>query len=183
MGGQKLTGALGVPYREHLVRAVGHGVRGSADLIAYMFLTAASLCDRDRGSLGLIATNTVAQGDTREVGLDQIAADGFDIYAAVKSEKWPTKGANLEYSIVWASRHARRTGVRANADGIPRARDHARASTPSGRATGNPHRLGSNKGLAFQGRNVLGIGFTMSKPEADALIDRDSRNAEVLFPT
>jgi hypothetical protein len=181
LGGQKLTGALGVPYREHLVRAVGNGVRGSADLIAYMFLTAASLCDRDRGSLGLIATNTVAQGDTREVGLDQIAADGFDIYAAVKSESWPTKGANLEYSIVWASRHARRDAVRANADGVP-----VHGITPSldaaSRATGNPHRLGTNKGFAFQGSNILGMGFTMSKAEADALIDRDPRNAEVLFP-
>ena len=151
LGGQDLTAALGVPYREHLVRAVGHGVRGSADLIAYMFLTAASLCDRDRGSLGLIATNTVAQGDTREVGLDQIAADGFDIYAAVKSEKWPTKGASLEYSIVWASRHARRDAVRANADGVP-----VHGITPSldpvGRVTGNPYRLAANHGLAFHRR-------------------------------
>ena len=181
LGGKKLTGALGVPYREHLVRAVGHGVRGNADLIAYMFLTAASLCDRDGGSLGLIATNTVAQGDTREVGLDQIAADGFDIYAAVKSEKWPTKGASLEYSIVWASRHARRDAVRANADGAP-----VHGITPSldpvGRVTGNPRRLAANKGFAFIGSYVLGLGFTMDQTAAQELIDRDPRNAEVLFP-
>ena len=101
LGGQDLTGALGVPYREHLVRGIAHGVRGSADLIAYMFLTAASLCDRERGIFGLIATNSIAQGRTREVGLDQIAAEAFDIYAAIKSEKWPTKAVNLEYSVVW----------------------------------------------------------------------------------
>ena len=181
LGGKKLTGALGVPYREHLVRAVGHGVRGNADLIAYMFLTAASLCDRDRGSLGLIATNTVAQGDTREVGLDQIAADGFDIYAAVKSEKWPTKGANLEYSIVWASRHARREAVRANADGVP-----VHGITPSldpvGRVTGNPHRLAANKGFAFIGSNVAGLGFTMDQSRGRGAHRPTRRNAEVLFP-
>jgi hypothetical protein len=181
LGGKKLTGALGVPYREHLVRAVGRGVRGSADLIAYMFLTAASLCDRDRGSLGLIATDTVAQGDTREVGLDQIAGDGFDIYAAVKSEKWPTKGASLKYGIVWASSRTRAKSVRANADGVA-----VRGITPSldpvSRVTGNPHRLAANMGIAFSGTFVLGLGFTMSKAEADALIERDTRNAEVLFP-
>ncbi|GJF18172.1 hypothetical protein NGTWS1803_06930 [Mycolicibacterium cyprinidarum] len=181
LGGQKLTGAFGVPYREHLVRVVGNGVRGSADLIAYMFLTAALLCDRVNGSFGLIATNTVAQGDTREVGLDQVAADGYDIYSAVKSSKWPTKGASLEYSVVWASRRQRSANVPADVDGIP-----AEGITPSlepvTRARGNPHRLASNKGLAFIGSYVLGLGFTLEESEARMLIDRDPRNADVLFP-
>lgn len=181
LGGQKLTGALGVPYREHLVRDIGHGVRGSADLIAYMFLTAASLCDRDAGAFGLIATNTVGQGDTREVGLDQIIGKGFDIFAAVKSEKWPTKGANLECSIVWASRRARSKGVRAVADGLP-VYGITPSLDPSGRATGKPHRLLSNKNVCFQGSNVLGMGFTMTQGEAEALVKHDDRNADVLFP-
>ena len=30
-----------------------------------------------QGNLGLIATNTVAQGDTREVGLEQMVEDGL----------------------------------------------------------------------------------------------------------
>ncbi len=181
LGGQKLTGAYGIPYRERLVRDVGHGARGSADLIAYMFLTAAALGDRDHGTFGLLGTNTVAQGDTRQVGLDQIIAGGHHIYAAVKSEKWPTQAANLEYSIVWASRHQRAPGVRANADGVP-----VPAITPSldpaGRVTGNPHRLAGNAGLSFQGSNVLGMGFTLTETEAQGLIDRDPRNANVLFP-
>jgi len=40
LGGQKLTGAFGVPYREFLVRWVGRGKRGSADLVAYFLLVA-----------------------------------------------------------------------------------------------------------------------------------------------
>ncbi|MGI8682552.1 MAG: Eco57I restriction-modification methylase domain-containing protein, partial [Mycobacteriales bacterium] len=181
LGGQKLTGVYGIPYRERLVRDIGQGARGSADLIAYMFLTAAALGDRDHGTFGLLATNTVAQGDTRQVGLDQITADGHHIYAAVKSEKWPTQAANLNYSIVWASRQRRAPGVRATADGVP-----VPAITPSldpaGRVTGNPHRLAANTGLAFQGSNVLGMGFTMTEAEAKGLIDLDPRNADVLFP-
>ena len=46
--------------------------------MAYFFLRATSLLQR-KGTLGLIATNTVAQGDSREVGLDAMVADGFTI--------------------------------------------------------------------------------------------------------
>jgi len=130
---------------------------------------------------GLLATNTIAQGETREVGLDQFASLGVEIYQAVKSTKWPTQGANLEVSIVWASRQTRGQGVRAIADGIP-----ASGITPGldvrRRATGNPNRLDANKGRAFQGSNVLGLGFTMSESEARTLIAKDPRNEEVLFP-
>ena len=38
--------------------------------------------------LGLLATNTIAQGDTREVGLDQLANDNYIINRAVPAE-WP----------------------------------------------------------------------------------------------
>ena len=48
------------------------GATGSADLVAYFFLRAHAAPVQRPGTLGLIATNTVAQGDTREVGLDQM---------------------------------------------------------------------------------------------------------------
>ena len=48
-------------------------VRGNADLIAYFLLCGARLA-QSGGQTGLIATNTLAQGDTREVGLDQVVA-------------------------------------------------------------------------------------------------------------
>ena len=67
LGGQKLTGALGTNVRDWFVTHLADGKRGSADLVAYFFLRAMSLLT-SRGNLGLIATNTVAQGDTREVG-------------------------------------------------------------------------------------------------------------------
>jgi hypothetical protein len=156
-------------------------VRGSADLIAYMFLIAWAVTDEAHGHFGLLATNTVSQGDTREVGLDQIVRGGMDIYAAEKSEKWPTQGANLEYSIVWASRRHRASGVRAVADGV-RVSAISPALDPERRATGNPARLAANQRLAFIGSYVLGMGFTLSEAEARDLIVRDPRNADVLFP-
>jgi hypothetical protein len=53
----------------------------------------------DGGVFGLLATNTIAQGDTREVGLDVLAGEGT-IYRAVPSRKWPGE-ANLEIVEVW----------------------------------------------------------------------------------
>jgi hypothetical protein len=47
---------------------------------------------------------------------------------------------------------------------------------------GTPYRLLSNAGMSFQGSNILGLGFTMSPDDAAALIRKDERNREVLFP-
>jgi hypothetical protein len=52
------------------------------------------------GTAGLLATNTIAQGDTREVGLDQMTAHGTTIYRAIPSRKWPGE-ANLDVAHVW----------------------------------------------------------------------------------
>ncbi|HEX5121160.1 MAG TPA: DNA methyltransferase, partial [Pseudonocardiaceae bacterium] len=81
LGGQKLTGAMGTSVRDWFVNNIAAGRRGSADLVAYFFLRGTSLLQRN-GTLGLIATNTVAQGDTREVGLDTMVAAGFTITRA-----------------------------------------------------------------------------------------------------
>jgi hypothetical protein len=181
LGGQKLTGTFGVPYREHLVRVLGRGARGSADLVAYMLLRAVDLLDRSHGQCGLIATNTLAQGDTREVGLDQVTADGLDIRAAVKSDKWPTEGANLEYAILWGSRRPRADGIRAVADG-QLVSAISPSLDPAGRVTGNPHRLAANRGVAYIGNYVLGLDFTLTEDEARRLTVADPRNADVIFP-
>src|SRR5207244_5073276 len=75
-GGQKITGALGTDYRDYLVEYLANSKRGSADLCAYFFLRASQLV-RQGGQCGLLATNTISQGDTREVGLEQIENIGW----------------------------------------------------------------------------------------------------------
>lgn len=180
LGGQKITGASGIAYREHLVRHVGRDARGSADLAAYFLLTAHALLNGG-GQLGLITTNTIAQGDTREVGLDQVTTSGLDLRAAIKSQKWPTRGANLEISIIWGSRSPRHDDVPAVADGIC-VPSLTTTLDPVGRTTGEARRLQENAGRSFIGCYVLGLGFTMTPQEARELIQADSRNAEVLRP-
>jgi len=180
LGGQKLTGSLGTAYREYLVEAIGHGVRGSADLIAYFLLRAHALLD-SYGQTGLIATNTLAQGDTREVGLDQIVTAGTDIRQAIKSRPWPSKSAVLEYAAVWTSRHPLDASAERLADDSIVSRI-APSLDPASSVSGSPERLAANTGVSFIGSYVLGMGFTLEPKQAQDLIDRCPRNAEVLFP-
>ncbi|GEL18374.1 Eco57I restriction-modification methylase domain-containing protein [Pseudonocardia asaccharolytica] len=180
LGGKKISGATGSAYREYLVDVIGRAARGHADLIAYFVLRAHDLLDNS-GQTGLIATNTLAQGDTREVGLDQLVAGGVSIRQAVKSEPWPSKSAVLEYCAVWTSRAPLGEAAERRADGLV-----VPGITPSldaeARVAGNPHRLVANAGLSFIGSYVLGLGFTMKPEQAQELIAEDPRNAEVLFP-
>jgi len=61
---------------------------GQCDLVAHFFRRCFDLL-RPGGSLGLIATNTIAQGDTRSSGLRWICLSGGTIYSARKRFKWP----------------------------------------------------------------------------------------------
>ena len=56
---------------------------GNADLVAHFYRRAFNLI-RNGGTLGLIATNTIAQGDTRSSGLRWICEHGGEIYRATK---------------------------------------------------------------------------------------------------
>ena len=99
MGGKKITTAFGEAYRECLVKGVANDQRGNADLSAYFFLRAASLL-RNGGALGMLATSTLSQGETRRICLGFLSAQDYSIYRAIKSFDWPGK-ANLAVSMVW----------------------------------------------------------------------------------
>ncbi|MFD9493701.1 Eco57I restriction-modification methylase domain-containing protein [Streptomyces sp. NPDC060005] len=176
VGGQKLTGALGQDYREYLVNRIGGGKRGSADLCAYFLLRNLSLAPGRR--TGIIATNTIAQGDTREVGLDQATANGWTVYRAVKSQPW-TGTAAVVVSLLWLGGHVD--------DGEPRELDRVtvRGITsgldPQSRVLGTPYRLVENEAQSFMGSILLGKGFILDTKLAQHLLDQDSRNKDVLF--
>lgn len=177
LGGQKLAGALGLDYRDYLVTRLAGGRRGSADLCAYFFLRAAALL-RSPGQIGLLATSTIAQGDTREVGLDRLCADDLEIVRATASAPWPG-AARLAVAQVWL-RRGPWAGERVLGDRAVPAISPALA--PAGGLAGRPHRLRANLGLSFIGSYVLGLGFVLTPAEARALIAADPRNRDVVRP-
>ncbi|HEU5025426.1 MAG TPA: DNA methyltransferase [Spirillospora sp.] len=176
IGGKKLTGNIGDDVREYLVQWIARDQRGSADLCSYFLLRNLGLAPE--GRTGVIATNTIAQGDTREVGLDQAADWNWDIYRAVKSQPWPGT-ASLEVSLLWAG-HASKDEARVlDGNKVPAI---TTSLNPISRITGNPYRLTANQDQTFIGCYVLGKGFLLTPEQARELIAKNLRNKEVLFP-
>ncbi|GAB3090294.1 Eco57I restriction-modification methylase domain-containing protein [Micromonospora schwarzwaldensis] len=180
LGTKMLSGAIGTNCREWLVNQIAAGAKGRADLVAYFLLRAVNLL-RPTGVLGLIATNSVAQGGSREVGLDRIVASGFTLTRAVRSAPWPSGSVQLEYAAIWGTRAPVADGAHRIADGVvvPRI---SPLLEPAGCVDGTPVRLAENRDVAFQGCTVLGMGFIVEPDEAHRWIERDKHNAEVLFP-
>src|SRR5262249_24575677 len=163
--------------RKFLIEDLANGRKGSADLSAYFFLQARRLL-KSGGHFGMLATNTIAQGDTREVGLDQLTAMGGVIYRATQSRRWPGD-ASLEVAEVWL-RNGEWRGDHF-LDNAP-ALGITSFLTKPGRATGQPHRLTANAEKSFIGSYVMGIGFVLMPEEAEELIAKDECNRDVLFP-
>ena len=74
------------------LKALHEESHGNADLVTHFYRRAFNLV-RDGGALGLIATNTIAQGDTRSSGLRWICEHGGEIYRATRRVKWPGDAA------------------------------------------------------------------------------------------
>lgn len=176
VGGQRLTGAIGQDVREYLVSRLARGKRGSADLCSYFLLRDLEVARS--GRVGIIATNTIAQGDTREVGLDQVVDKGWQIYRAVKSQPWPGT-ASLEVSLLWVGHTEEGEVFNLNGREV---RGITPSLDPNSRVVGKPYRLAANEGKSFIGSYVLGTGFVLSPERAEELIEQDKRNQDVLFP-
>lgn len=176
-GGTLVKGTLGAAFRDYLVNWIARGVKGRADLVAYFFLRAWTLVRGD-GTIGLLATNTLAQGETREVGLRQIIAQRGTIFRAVPSEPWPGSTA-LEIAKTWIKKGrwlGRHSLSGSDVPGITES-----LSSP-GRVLGTAHRLAANESKSFLGSYVLGMGFVLASDEARALIEADPNNRTTVLP-
>ena len=159
---------------------------GNADLAAHFFRRAFNLL-RKEGTLGLIATNTIAQGDTRSTGLRWICKNGGAIYGAQRRIKWPGEAA-VVVSFVHMVKGTYK-GLRKLDD-----REVKKISAFLFHAGGHDDsdRLIANAEKSFVGSYILGMGFTFddtdikgiatSISEMHRLIEKDPRNQEVIFP-
>lgn len=181
LGGKKISNALGSDIREWLVSVNAFGAKGNADLVAYFFLRALDLISSS-GTLGLIATNTIAQGDTRVVGLDQMVDRKFSIMGAVQSHAWPAATVNLEYSVVWGTKTDVADGIHRRSDGllVPAI---STLLEPEGQVVGSPLPLRENKGVVFVGAYVNCVDeFCMPPSIAAEMISKDGSASLVLKP-
>mgnify|MGYP000265315299 CR=1 FL=1 len=171
------------------LKIISPGAHGNADLSAHFFRRAFALL-REGGTMGLIATNTIGQGDTRESGLRYLLQEKNGvIYNARRRVKWPGEAA-----VVVSTVHI----SKGNADHKLPMLDDRRVNRVSaflreGELDDTPDILESNNGIAFIGVYVLGTGFAFDDENAargkatptaerDRLIAKDPRNAERIKP-
>src|SRR5690606_34079266 len=91
LGGKRISTVLGPAYNVWLVTA-HEGASKNDDLVAHFFRRAFVLL-RQGGHFGLLATNTIADGDTRQSGLEWLLQNEAVIHAAYPNEPWPGAAA------------------------------------------------------------------------------------------
>ena len=159
---------------------------GKCDVVAHFYRRAFDLL-RKRGTFGLIATNTIAQGDTRNTGLRWICEHGGEIYRAERRYKWPGQAA-VVVSVLHV--HSGEWGDVRLLDGKPVSAITAFLFHRGGHR--DPARLKANEHKSFQGSIVLGMGFTFDDTdrkgvatplaEMQRLVDEDPRNQKLILP-
>jgi len=184
LGGTRITSTYGVYYRDWLATMHPEG-SSNADLSAHFFRRAYSLL-RGSGCLGLLATISIGQGDTRVLGLQSIVAGGGIIFNATRRFRWPGLAAVL-VSVVHIQRPTS-LAIQPILDGrsVPRITAFLHHSG----GDEDPLPLQRNVGKSFRGCDVFGIGFVFDDQNEKAnrmaelhrLVQKDRRNAERIFP-
>jgi hypothetical protein len=176
-GGTMISGAFGQDYREYLADVVAGCTTNRADLVAFMYLRAASLV-QPGGTLGLIATNTIAQGDTREAALEPMLHSEWTMIRAIRSSPWPGVAA-LEVAHTWLLKGSWQGDRVLDGECVEAISSQLGKQSE---ARGTPRRLASNKQITFEGSKPLGMGFVLGGDEAADLLARRTENARVVKP-
>jgi hypothetical protein len=185
LGGKRISTMLGEVYRDWMAE-VHEESNSNSDLVAHFFRRSFRLI-RVNGAFGLIATNTIAQGDTRRTGLRWICTQGGTVFAARKRMRWPGIAA-VVVSVV----HVYKGSLLP-----PFVLDGRNVSIITAylfHAGGHedPRVLSANAGGSFIGCFLRGMGFTFDDSESGGaansiaemqrLLTENPRNAERIFP-
>ncbi len=168
------------------LRLLHPGSTGKCDVVAHFFRRAFGLT-RAEGTFGLIATNTIAQGDTRSTGLRWICTNGGNIYQARRRVKWPGLAA-----VVVSVLHVHKGDYPGQKHLDDETVDTITAFLFHRGGHIDPVSLKANAEKSFQGSIVLGMGFTFDdsdkkgiatpRAEMDRLVATEPRNRSVIFP-
>ena len=162
------------------------GSSGNADLAAHFYRRAFCLL-REGGCFGLLATNTIRQGDTRASGLAPIRREGGTIYTARRRTKWPGEAA-VVVCVVHIAKGQLPGPFRLDGRLVPL----ITAFLFQDGGDDDPQLLRANAKKSFQGSIILGMGFTFDDTDKsgaanpvklmEELVQKDARNAERIFP-
>ena len=184
-GGRNVSATQGAVYSQWLLASHEHS-SGGADIVAHFFRTAFDLL-REGGTLGLIATNTIGQGDTRSTGLRWIRKKNGVIFNVVRRINWPGEAA-VVVSVVHVFKGDYQGPI--SLDGQEVGVISAFLFHSGG--DDDPERLQANHGKSFQGAIVLGMGFTFDDSDRKGIaspisymhriLERNPHNEDAIFP-
>lgn len=173
-GGLMITRDYGFAYTHYL--KLGTSQAGATtDLCAYFFRRAVSLI-ADSGTVGIMATNSISEGDTRAASLEVAVPKLGRIFSAETSMPWPGSAA-LHVSIVhfikgdWQS-ECKLDGKKVN---------EISSNLEAGEEFAKPYRI-KTPVKAFLGTTVYGKGFFLEAEEAASLLSRNQDNSAIIRP-
>jgi hypothetical protein len=183
LGGTLISGSYSKDYLDWITTTFPE-TGNRTDLVAYFFRRAFNLL-RKNASLGLIATNTIAQGDTRTGGLRWICQKGGTIFEAERRFRWPGLAAVI-VSLVYIFKGHLSAPFALNRRKVPQITAflfHAGGHE-------DPKPLLQNANLVYEGVKPYGDGFLFEDGKEKAtpisqmnlLIQSNPRNKEVIFP-
>lgn len=179
LGGKKISTQLGANVLKYLkVRYAP--TSGAADLCAYFFRLS-FICINMKGMVGLVATNTISQGDTRETGIAVLLEQNAFITYAERFVKWGGD-ANVEVNLIVFSKKGK---VVSNNHRTISLDGHIVPSISSWLddwQEKQPLPLAQNKAKAFNGDFLHSNGFVVDIITAQSLIHKNNKNQECLFP-
>lgn len=174
MAGMRISTRLGSDYYNYL-SSLKEDKPGTADLCAYFFNRAFSLL-RMYGCIGLIVTNTISQGDTREYSLGDITKEG-DIYNCNKTMKWPGDAA-VDISTVNIYKGEWKGILQLNSEEV----SFISSLFDTCQIIHQPEILFENDRRSYIGHYAYGKGFVITNEEREELIEKSPKNKKVIFP-
>lgn len=174
MAGTSISTNLGADYKLYLTKKWPH-FESRADLCVAFLLRASEIC-KPAGVIGLVASNTVCQTDSRVSGLSYLMSNGWKVFRAMKSMKWPGS-AKVYISVVHLTK-----GLWSG----PCYLDDTQCSEidsflDASQQKSTPWRLPSSAARSHTGTKVYGDGFVLSKEEGLELL-RDPLYTRVVKP-
>jgi len=176
IGGSGVSKVLSDGYNSFLFENNPDASR-KADLVAH-FANRSYMVLSVHGTLGILATKTLAEGISKKAGLARVLKLGGTIFRARAPFPWPGT-ASVQAVLVWVTSTDWK-GARLIDDievsGISSSLTETELSLDTAMA------LSANNGRCFQGSFMMGTGFLVTPEQAANWIEIDERNRDILFP-
>jgi hypothetical protein len=174
LGGKRISIEHDAIYEKYLKHSFS--VKGAADLCCYFFRRSFDFLQTDLGALGLLATNSITEGDSPKVGIEPIVSGGGTIYRARSSFEWPG-----EAGVFVAQIHI----FKGNYSGVRVLEDRPAqliSCKLKDESDAECHKLKEKLCLCSAGRQLYGQGFILEESLAQRFLSQDARNAMVIKP-